>query len=69
MDQEQEKVVKDLLKNNIESMISYLEKLNVEVKKKLKKIEKENKRKKCNDNVNGVSKLVLNGSSNEIIDN
>ena len=69
MDQEQEKVIKDLLKNNIESMISYLEKLNVEVKKKLKKIEKENKRKKCNDNVNGVSKLVLNGSSNEIIDN
>jgi hypothetical protein len=68
MDKEQEKVVKDLLKNNITSMISYLEKLNVEVKKKLKKIEKENKR-KCNDNVNGVSKLVLNGSSNEIVDN
>jgi hypothetical protein len=38
MDKEQEKVVKDLLKNNITSMISYLEKLNVEVKKKLKKI-------------------------------
>lgn len=69
MDKEQEKVVKDLLKNNVESMISYLEKLNIEVKKKLKKIEKENKRKKCNSNVNGVSKLVLNGSSNEIIDN
>jgi hypothetical protein len=67
MDKEQEKVVKDLLKNNVTSMISYLEKLNVEVKKKLKKIEKENKR-KCNDNVNGVSKLVHNGYSNEIID-
>jgi hypothetical protein len=68
MDKEQEKVVKDLLKNNISSMISYLEKLNVEVKKKLKKIEKENKR-KSDSNINGVSKLVLNGSSNEIIDN
>jgi len=68
MDKEQEKVVKDLLKNNISSMISYLEKLNVEVKKKLKKIEKENKR-KSDTNINGVSKLVLNGSSNEIIDN
>lgn len=64
MDKEQEKIVKDLLKNNIESMISYLEKLNVEVKKKLKKIEKENKR-KSNNNVNGVSKLVLDGASNE----
>ena len=68
MDKEQEKVVKELLKNNITSMISYLEKLNIEVKKKLKKIEKENKR-KSDSNINGVSKLVLDGSSNEIIDN
>lgn len=65
MDNEQEKVVKDLLKNNVTSMISYLEKLNAEIKKKLKKIEKENKQ-KSNTNVNGISKLGHDGSANEI---
>lgn len=68
MDNNQEKIVKDLLKNNVTSMISYLEKLNIEIKKKLKKIEKENKQKSY-VNVNDISKLVLDGSANEINNN
>ena len=71
MDQNQEKVMRDLLSNNFQSMIKYLEAMNVEVKKKLKEVQKEQRKKKISSvKVNGSAattkeKVVHDGTPNE----
>lgn len=70
MDPQQEKVMRDLLSNNFASMISYLEAMNVEVKKKLRDIKKEQaKRKKSPVKINGNKQLVHDGTANESVAN